>query len=222
MAQESSSVLYLDKDRLFFFDGEKVFKLDFPPEVVRDLDVVNEENLVTLIFQFIEKAKLNPSRFILVISDAAIFAMESFEKDPGKLEAEFQNFIDLVPFDSPLARKYGGKDRTEMMATNGDLVHTICEALESRGFARDIVVPAVVFGDLGIKRSFDATAGKRIIDNISMAKGKGLLEPTILPTPENSTPVVTSTPTNSKLLPFLIGGFVLALIALVVVVLIRR
>lgn len=220
MATEGSSVLYLDKNRLFFFDGEKVYKLDFPPEIVRDLDIVSEEGLVNLLFTFVDKARISPSRFILVVAQSAIFAMETFEKDPGKLEAEFQNFIGLVPFDAPLAKKYQGRNSTEMMATNGGLIHTICEALESRGFAKDAVVPSLVFGDLGVKRGFDATAGKFVLDNLALAKGKSMLEPTILPAQE---PRIKITATGkSHALPYLIGGFALALVGLLVALFLRR
>lgn len=220
MAQEGTSVLYLDKNRLFFFDGEKVFKLDFPPEIVKDLDIINEEGLVNLLFQFIEKGKISPSRFILVIADNAMFAMETYQSDPAKVEAEYQNFIGLVPFDSPLAKKYRGKNSIEMMATNGELVHAICEALESKGFAKDAVVPSLVFGDLGVKRSFDATAGKFILNNLALTKGKSLLEPTILPNPESTFKIATNG--QSKLLPYLAGFFALALIILLLVVFLRR
>lgn len=220
MATEGSSVLYLDKNKLFFFDGEKVFKLDFPPDVVRDLDIISEEGLVDLLFQFVEKGKINPSRFVFVIADSATFTMETFEHDPSKLEAEYQNFMGLVPFDTPLAKKYQGKNSIEMLATNGELVHTICEALESKGFAKDVVVPAIIFGDLGVKRSFDATAGKFILDNLALTKGKSLLEATILPAQESKIKITTTG--KSTLLPYLIGGFALALIGLLLAIFLRR
>ncbi len=222
MAKNESGVLYLEKDRLFFYDGEKVFKLDFTPDTVRDLDLVNEDLLANLILQFIDRSKINPANYVFVIAEPALFTQESAEKDQAKLEAQFQNFIDLVPFNSVLAKKYPTAGGSKFVAVNQELVIGISESFEQRGFVRDGIVPAMIFSQIAGKKGLDADSAEYILANQNLVKGRSMLEATQSVQKEEVAAPAPGAPAKSKTLPYLLAGFGVLLIILVIVILLRR
>lgn len=220
MAETEESVIYLEKDRLFFFDGNKIFKLDFTAQTVRDLDVISEDALVGLVLQFLDSAKPTPSRFIFVLSESVIFANDSTEKDPGVLAAQLQTFADLVPFDQVFSKSYQTTQGVRMIATNAELVNVICEAFEQRDFVRDGIVPATVFGQIGVRRGLDIDTASFILQNQQLARGKSLQE-VQAEEPEKNIFKVTKTGKNT-MLPYLIGGAALAFVGLLAIIFLRR
>lgn len=219
MALDAGSLIYLEKDRLFFSNGEKVFKLEFTPQIVRDLDILNEDTLVSLVFQFIDSIKMNPSRFLIVLSESVIFVNDTKEQDPARIDAEFQSFIDLVPFDRVLSKKYQTADSIRMLATNADLINTISDSFEQRGFVNDGVIPAMMFGQFGVKRGFDVDTANYMLKNQQFARGKTMGE--VSSQPEKRS-VFKVTKGKSKMLPYLIGGFAIALVGLLALIFLRR
>ena len=219
MALDAGSLIYLEKDRVFFSNGEKVFKLDFTPQVVRDLDILDENTLISLVFQFIDSIKTNPSRFLIVLSESVIFFNDTKEQDLAKIDAEFQSFIDLVPFDKVLSRKYQTADSIRMLATNADLINTISDSFEQRGFVNDGVIPAMMFGQFGVRRGFDVGTANYMLKNQQLARGKTMGE--VSSQPEKRS-VFKATKGKSTRLPYLIWGFVIAFIGLLALILLRR
>lgn len=221
MAAEESSLIYLEKNRLFFFDGEKIFKLDFPPETIKDIDILNEDQVLNILFDFIDKINTAPSRFLFVLSESVIFSEETMQTDPVKLEAETQNFIGVVPFDSVMEKNYQDGKGIRMIATNAELVDLISDAFEKKGFARDGVVPAMVFGAIETKKGLDAAGAKFIMDNHQQAHGKSMVVASVLPAGTGSVFRVTTTGKNT-ILPYLVGFFALAALGLIALMYFRR
>ncbi len=219
MAQDAGSIIYLEKDKLFFYNGEKVLKLDFTPQVVRDFDILNEEAFISLIFQFIDSIKTDPSRFLMVLSESVIFTNDYKDKDLSKVDLEFQTFIDLVPYDRVLSKKYRQGDSIKMISTNADIVNVISDSFEQRGFVSDGVVPAMIFGQFGVKRGLDANTANFMLKNQQSVKGKTMGGVACPPEKVN---VFKVTKGKNKMLPYLIGGFALAFIGLLVLILLRK
>ena len=215
MALEVESLIYLEKDRLFFYNGKNVFKLNFTPQIVRDLEVLNEDGLISLVFQFIDSIKATPSRFLIVLSESVLFVGETKERDLTKIEIGFQSFIDFVPFDKVLSKKYQIEGGIRMLATNADLINTLSDSFEQRGFVNDGVVPAFVFGQFGVKPGFDSDTANYILRSQQLAKGKTMGEMSSKPIKKSVFKVTTG---KSKMLPYLIGGFVIALVGLLVLI----
>jgi len=219
MALEVGSLIYLEKDRLFFYNGEKVFKLDFTPQIVRDLEILNEDGLISLVFQFIDSIKATPSRFLIVLSESVLFSSDTKERDLAKIEAEFQSFIDLVPFDKVLSKKYQVEGVIKMLATNADLINAISDSFQQRGFVNDGVVPAIVFGQYGVKRGLDSDTANYMLRNQQLARGKAMGKMSSQPERKSVFKVTTG---KSKMLPYLIGGFAIVLVGLLTLIFLRR
>lgn len=219
MALDAGSLIYLEKDRLFFYNGEKVFSLDFTPQVVRDLDILDENVFISLIFQFIDSIKMNPSRFLIVLSESVIFVYDTKEQDLAKIDAEFHSFTDLVPFDRVLSKKYQTAGSIRMLATNADLINTISDSFEQRGFVNDGVIPAMMFGQFGVRRGFDVRTANYMLKNQQLTRGKTMGGTSSQP--ERGS-VFKATKGKSKMLPYLIGGFAIALVGLLALIFLRR
>ena len=215
MALEVGSLIYLEKDRLFFYNGEKVFKLDFTPQIVRDLEILNEDGLISLVFQFIDSIKATPSRFLIVLSESVLFSSDTKERDLAKIEAEFQSFIDLVPFDKVLSKKYQVEGVIKMLATNADLINAISDSFQQRGFVNDGVVPAMVFGQYGVKRGLDSDTANYMLRSQQLARSKAMGK--MPPQPERKG-VFKVTTGKSTILPYLIGGFAIVLVGLLALI----
>ena len=71
MAQEGrSEVLFLARNRLYFYDGSNVLTLELPQIIVHDLDVKDHDGLFNLITLFIKDNKLVPAQLYFVLSEA--------------------------------------------------------------------------------------------------------------------------------------------------------
>ena len=219
MALEEGSLIYLEKDRLFFYNGEKVFKLDFTPQIVRDLEILNEDGLISLVFQFIDSIKATPSRFLIVLSESVLFSSDTKERDLAKIEAEFQSFIDLVPFDKVLSKKYQTEGGIRMLATNADLINAISDSFQQRGFVNDGVVPATVFGQNGVKRGLDSDTANYMLRSQQLARGKAMGKMSSQPKRKSVFKVTTG---KSTMLRYLIGGFAIVLVGLLALIFLRR
>jgi len=220
MATNETAVLYLEKDRLFFYDGKKIFKLDFAADTVRDLDIINEDALISLIFQFIDTAKPIPAKFLFVLSESVLFTNEIMVKDPAEIDVQFENFVALVPFNQVHAKKYQVTGGIRMVAANAELINAISDSFEQKGFQKDGVVPAAVFGQIGVKRGLDVDTADFILQNQEMTKGRSMVEPA-LPVPRENVFKVTTTG-KSKSLPYLIAVFALALLAMIALIIFRK
>lgn len=221
MATDEGGIIYLEKDRLFYFDGTRILKLDFTPQVVRDSDVLNQDAMISLIFQFIDSNKLVPTGFLFVLSESVVFSTDSSETDQAKLDAEFRTFTDLVPFDLVMAKQYKMQMNTKSVAVNGELVNVIIDSFVNKGFTRDGVVPAFIFGNFGIRKGLDEDTARYFLTNHALAHGKSMVEGEVLPqTPKQ--PFKVEVRGKNKSLPYLIGGFVLLLIVLVIVIVMQK
>lgn len=223
MASEVGSLIYLEKNRLFFYNnGKKVFKLDFAPQIVRDLEILNEDGFINLIFQFIDNLKAKPSRFLIVLSESVLFSNDTKEQNFAKVEVEFQSFIDLVPFDNVLSKKYKTKDTIRMLATNGDLINTVSDSFEQKGFVNDGVVPVIVFGEFGARRGLELESAKYMLKNQQHVKNKVMGKISLQPIKPESKSVFKLTTGKSKMLPYLVGGFAIVLIGLLFLIFLKR
>lgn len=223
MASEVGSLIYLEKNRLFFYNnGKKVFKLDFAPQIVRDLEILNEDGFINLIFQFIDNLKAKPSRFLIVLSESVLFSNDTKEQNFAKVEVEFQSFIDLVPFDNVLSKKYKTKDTIRMLATNGDLINTVSDSFEQKGFVNDGVVPVIVFGEFGARRGLELKSAKYMLKNQQHVKNKVMGKISLQPIKPESKSVFKLTTGKSKMLPYLVGGFAIVLIGLLFLIFLTR
>ncbi|HSE61387.1 MAG TPA: hypothetical protein VLA88_03765 [Candidatus Saccharimonadales bacterium] len=123
-------------------------KLSFPPEVVRNLEVVDQPQLAKLVATFAAENKLHGQRVVILLDDSVIFqkivpAAEEI-KQPGVV-ADFEH---KVPFDPEKRRviTLHPKDQLVILGTNRVLYETIATALQTVGAKVLAAAPMAIYG----------------------------------------------------------------------------
>jgi hypothetical protein len=220
MVQEGKNeVLLLLRDRLYLYDGSAVLTLEFPPNIVQDVDVKNRDGLHDLITLFIQNNKLVPAQLFFILSEAVCFSKDfpiTTPADTVKNEAGIKEFMDAIPFSSVVSKAYNTPTTTRVVGSNQDLIDTIFGAFENKGFGVSALAPANIFPDFGTITDLTPDTAQKILDKREAVIAASMVGERTVKEQQLATSQ-TAVPKN-KLLPFLIGGFVVLLIILVVLI----
>lgn len=218
-------IVFLGVGKIFMSDGGRILGFDLTSALVRDWDIVNREALEDTLTSFIEANRLEPSPITLVLSEPACFSRDIELKDQPKVDEEAENFLDSVPFNYLISKKYRLGQGIRVIAANRELVDAILEAFESKGFTLHAVVPAAVFPKVGVKTALDMQFVKVVNGSQEIVQNSNMVTPKS-PGPESTATapqtVITTKKASSGFLPYLIGVAVVAIIVLVVLIIIRR
>lgn len=127
-------VIFVDKQSiLFYFEKAKgVYKIDLKPEVVFDLEVVNEDLLSQTLDQFITTNIIPPLTAIVVLSPNVLFTKDiSRIKDNKEISEEeyeeaIKRFTDNVPFEDPEEKRYPlSKTSERIVVINMNYIDTL-------------------------------------------------------------------------------------------------
>jgi len=223
MAQEGKKeVLFLVRDSFYLYDGSAVLTLEFPTTLVHDVDVKNRDSLHDLITSFIQNNKLVPAQLFFILSEAVCFTKDFpivAPADALKIEAETKEFIDAIPFSSVVSKVYKTPTTIRVVGSNQDLIDTIFEAFENKGFGISALVPVNIFPDFGNATDLNPEIAQKILDKREIVIAASMVGERTVKEQQLATSQ-TAVPKN-KLLPYLIGGFILLLVILVVFIVIR-
>lgn len=161
-------ILFIDRNGFSVFQDTQsnIPKFNFTPDIVANLDIVNKEQLVSLIATFIQINKILPSSIAVILSDNVIYTKDltsSLQKPsmPNQVlqnptssiysignenKEEIQNFLDNIPFEETLARVIKTDKISSIVAVNKDLVMTIANAFVNKGSVIDAVIPGFLYG----------------------------------------------------------------------------
>lgn len=175
-----SNVIYLLKDKFQFYAASygKIFEFRFVPEVIRDLDIVNNELLENLIKVFVSNCKIIPGNLVFILAENAYFSKEIFltpqQKSPHPevnrelLQKEAELFIEHVPFENVVSKTVEYKDGLKVYATNKDFYESIAIAFEHLGFTVESVIPGLVLGNgLSLRPVMDPPMANVILQKIN-------------------------------------------------------
>jgi hypothetical protein len=215
-------------------------KFNFTQDIVANLDVVNKEQLSSLITTFIEINKMVPSSLAVILSDNVIYVRDleapvqkPIPGQPPKIdpnvdkeqEDKVQNFLENIPFEEVLAKVIKTANVDRVVAVNKDLVMTIINAFINKGSVVDAIVPGFMYGQsVNFSAGLTPSSVRVILGNTEILKlGNLLTDQEVIPSrglggelicpPEENVP---KKPQNLRQY-ILIGVFVLLLVVLVVV-----
>lgn len=218
-----NEVLLLARDRLYLYDGSAVLVLEFPPNIVHDVDVKDRDGLYGLITAFIQNNKLLPAQLFFVLSEPVCFSKDFTAEGSGVtpgIETEIKEFTDAIPFSSVVSKTYKIANTLRVVGSNQDLIDTIFTAFESKGFGVSALVPTNIFSDFGTASDLNPETAQSILGKRDMMIAASMVGERIVKEQHLATSQ-TAIPKN-KLLPYLIGVFAVLIIALVALVIIRR
>jgi len=218
------TVIFLERDRLYLYNGGAILSLNFPVNLSYDMDVKDRDAFFNLVTTFIQTSKLEASQIFFVISEAACFSKDFPIKNPAdtsEVEDASQGFIDAVPFNSVLSKIYKTQAIYRVVATNLDLIDTIVDAFTGKGFGLTALVPANIYPEYGASRELTADFAKHVINTRDITKMSSMVGEKVAQE-DHEVSTSTAKEPRSKLLPFLIIGFAILLIILLVVIFLRR
>lgn len=224
MASEGHDiVILLTNSKLYFYSGDGIISLDFPPEVVHDMDIKNKEALSNLVSVFIQNNKLSPAQIYFVLSETVCFSRDFAISDPAnteKVDADAQNFLDSIPFNTVISKIYKTASAQRVVGANQDLIDTILDAFAVKGFGLTALVPANIYHDFGAENQLTPTFAKAVLSEKELTT-KGSM---INAEPKTDGHEISTTIAKGKTqlrLYILIGVFVLGLLILGVLLLNR-
>ncbi len=164
-----TGVIYLQKDKFQLYSPylKSLVEYRFPPDIVRDLDVLNDDKLEEQIKILVTNNKIPPSNFIIVLADNAYFVKDFIippqsAQQPVKsgqpvptatpkttiadLKPQIDMFIEHVPYENVVSKTFPLKNGIRVCAVNQDLYATIERAFEKLGFTIASVFPGMVLG----------------------------------------------------------------------------
>lgn len=213
------AIIFLDKNQLFVYDGNGVLKLDIPETIIRDVDIIDKSGFDSLVDTFIKTKKLNPTQVWLILADGVCFSKDVTQTDSVKIEGEIKDFLESVPFDQVLSKRYRAQQGVRVIATNLEYVEAITEIFEREEFVMEGIIPGAVFPGFNVKKVLDANFARYILENKNLMRAGNMLTKVNLPVNQPGTPEPQK---KSKLLPYLIIGFIVLLIIFLAVIFLRK
>lgn len=146
-----TGILYLAKNSIALFDEKTkgIFRLNFQPLVVKDLEIINPDQLALNIKSLVESNKIIPSALIMVVSNNMFFEKDFPPLSKEQQVIETQKFLDNIPFEDIVSKAFGTEKVYKIVAANGHFIESIRKSFEALGFAINIAIPAIAFGNIG-------------------------------------------------------------------------
>lgn len=179
LSKKKVGLIYLERDSLYYYGSNIVnslLKLDFTPEAVRDLDIINKDVLSKKIKLFVDTNKIQPASLIIIISPNLIFEKNFAPMEENKLETEIQKFLDNVPFEIMSTKRYTVDKSSKIIATNKLFYEIVKNSFEEKKFIIEAIIP---FSALKInpaaKSNFNTTTAGLILKKFDYLKQDSLL-----------------------------------------------
>ena len=169
-------VVYLDKMRVQWYQHRDaaVVSTDVPEALVRDGDVVDRLGFQTGIRSAIGQHKFTPGPVAIVVSQELCYWQE-VTGDEKEKEAQTQQFLETVPYDATLSRRYVVNAKDVVVALPKELTDALRQTLGQEGFAALLVVPSLLLGQESAKRWLDAGMGKYVVTHADSLVAQNIL-----------------------------------------------
>lgn len=172
MAPQKKAVIYIKKTGFDYHDGTtgQNFNYNFPPNVVSDLDIVDQEQLEKSISEFIDTNKILPASVLVVFSEPTFFDKTVAEAvTPEQKDTSLRLFLDNVPFENVAYKVFDQQKGFRAVAVNEDMYKDIKEVLEGKGFKLEGLIPEITLGTEGITSAipkFDALKKESMVSDV--------------------------------------------------------
>lgn len=195
-------VFLIDRQRIQIgFDG-KIFSLDFPETIIKDLEVIDKKLLISQIKDFVLKNKISlDGTFVMLTSDVC------FLGDPND-----KNYVSSLPFEDPVGIIIGN----QYVATNRSFYGSFVDAVVACGGTVRVVAPIFAAKEMVGKDDLDVAIVKFVISNGAFYL-KNSFTQTSMPQISNEVKEVPKTKTNRRQY-ILIGIFIVLLVILVIII----
>lgn len=136
-----SGLLILNRNNIYIYTPNLngFLNMSFPDTVIKNLEIVNQEELEREIKTFVDSSKILPAELTIVLSSDVLFEKEI---DGGPEENETrQKFIDSLPFERIYKIVIPVNEKPHIITVNRNLIDGIISSFVKSGFTVMRAVP---------------------------------------------------------------------------------
>lgn len=143
------AVIYIKKSSLDFFLDKNEAHLEFPPDTVKDSDIIDSVKYQKLVEDFLTANKLTKQKVLFILSEEVFFQKVIPFTDEKMLDEEFLSFISMLPIESEkLRKKYLKLDGdVYFFGINKWVIEKLIEILSKLSWEVIAAVPVSLFTD---------------------------------------------------------------------------
>lgn len=142
---KASAAIFIDRTGLTYYTTEQPapVRIDFPPEIVVALDIVDNDGFSSLITEHFTTEHA-PTEIMVVFVDKAYF-IKDITPDPKNksLDDPEATFLNIVPFETILSRNYTVSGKKYICVINADMFYALKQQFEALGYTIGGVVPEI-------------------------------------------------------------------------------
>jgi hypothetical protein len=215
-SKKQTAIFYVKKDEgiLYAKKLSSPLTVQFPKDVVYNLDVISKEKLQLIIQSFIRENTIKPSNIFFILDKNVTFEKDIEEDSIPKQREEIEKFLDIVPFEKILSRVFRVRGNAKVIVANQEFYEELVSAFEEEEFSINAITPFSMLEKImsTSKKDFDA---KIASGKIAMLKQYSLLD-----VPDNQEKRITYTKPQAKSTQFifLVSTFAVLLVVLFVLI----
>lgn len=211
MADKKAAIVYIEKGRFFYYGvhNPNILKFDFPPTIVKDMEVLNKELLSTHVQSFISVNKLTPSKVTIFLSNEILFMKDVPGIEYSQKEEHIKAFIENVPFEK-VVHVIQYKDKLlKIVTANQELCSEIKKAFEKLNFEIHAVVPSIFVENLTIAAGagLDSQTASLLLAVADSLRQFNMMPPNPSQNPLQNITANAASKEHPKRLPLLLGVF---------------
>jgi hypothetical protein len=140
-------IAYMSRTQIILYvqGMPNVITIPFPPDTIRDLDIIDQQKLTTLIQTAIAQQKIPPSSLTLLLANDLLFAKQMMNSDIKAQALEEQAFVDIVPYEEVAVQRIPFNKGVYITVANKDFINGIIEAFKLNHYVVPLVLAAYMF-----------------------------------------------------------------------------
>lgn len=190
--------------------------IPFPPEIIRDMDVVNRDALADFLKAITEQMQLTPSELTLLLADDILFVKQFPTAGIKTSEKDIQTFVDSVPFEEQAVTKMPAPPNTVVAVSSREYFEAFEDAFKKLKFAVTLIFPAFVMAkEANLSQTVDINTLSTALHRAPAYHQYNLFQKEEDVLPHAASPLITKdAPKDKTRLYIMIGVFGILLVVL--------
>jgi hypothetical protein len=171
--RKHSGVLLITRTQLFMYVEGKadVVVYSFTPDVVRDLDIINQDLLHEKISALLMQQQVPPANFFVLLSNQTLFSKQLIATDVSQKKVEEEKFLNTIPFETPSVKNITLGPNTYIVVANEQLFSAFEEVFEKEGSEFLLVLPEFLFAkELNLAQGLSAPSAQILLKKMQEFK----------------------------------------------------
>lgn len=197
-----TTLLYLQKTGVTWYDtsSNELAAIPLSDDCIRDMEVVNAEQIATLLEPHLAKHAATPGNAILIIDSPLVFSTTI--PTTADSEEAIDNFLELVPFDMVAETQIHGQNATTVLATNQSLITAFRRILHKYNIALTMALPLGIYDTSNQQLTpLAASTAQMLIDQASQLASYSLIQTSPITKPVAAEQGDATTETTGETVP---------------------